>query len=110
MFVKVRWLLRLVSKMAGFRVDAITIFPFIFTRVENKVLIRHEKIHWWQELETLIVPCFILYGLNYLYNLWVKGMDNYWAYKNIKFEIEAYKHQGDLNYKRKPYAWVKAKW
>ena len=47
--------------------------------------------------ELFYVPFYILYLLNYIYNLFVY-MDQHEAYRNIYFEKEAHEHQYDLNY------------
>ena len=51
----------------------ITIFPFIFLKYQalkgNKVLINHEKIHLRQQLELLIIPFFLVYGIEFLCRL-----------------------------------------
>ena len=89
----------------GYR--GITLFPFIFLlRKEDKrnaVLVNHEKIHIRQQLELLIVPFFIWYGIEFLVRLlqfknWSR------AYRNISFEREAYAKEKDLDYlKRRPF-------
>ena len=79
----------------------ISIFPFIFlsnkTLKLSKTIINHEKIHLRQQLELLIIPFYIWYGLEFLirllqYKKWHK------AYKNISFEREAYARENDLDF------------
>ena len=86
----------------GFR--GLTFFPFIFMADKddklNKVFINHEKIHIRQQLELLILPFFIWYGIEYLFRL-VQYKDKKKAYYNISFEREAYKNEKDLNYLKK---------
>lgn len=112
---------------------AITIFPFIFTRVKEleRYVIYHETIHLHQQAEVLIASFLIilslvlffhispwwlllslgvyyaLYGLEYLIRLLIYRNLNE-AYKNISFEQEAYKHQWDYGYleERNCFAWV----
>ena len=90
----------------GYR--GLTLFPFIFLlRKEdkrNKVLINHEKIHIRQQLELLVFPFFIWYGIEFLirllqYKNWSR------AYRNISFEREAYKNEKDLDYLKKRSFW-----
>ena len=90
----------------GYR--GITLFPFIFLlRKEdkrNKVLINHEKIHIRQQLELLVFPFFIWYGIEFLirllqYKNWSR------AYRNISFEREAYENEKDLDYLKKRSFW-----
>lgn len=63
----------------------------------------HEKIHTAQMKELLYVFFYILYFIEWLFNLifWPRS-----AYRHISFEKEAYKHQRDLKYldTRKHYA------
>ena len=72
---------------------AITIGPIgIFInpdRVNNRVLLNHERIHWEQQRKYW----YIGFYLKYLYEYLTKG------YRNISFEREAYLHQKDFEYK-----------
>ena len=83
----------------GFR--GITLFPFIVVseRVlkQNEVMINHEKIHIRQQIELLILPFFIWYGIEFLFR-WIISKDKNVAYRNISFEREAYAKEKDLNY------------
>ena len=80
----------------------ITLFPFIFIYKDkcNKYLINHEKIHWYQQLELLIIPFYIWYVLNWLYNGIIKYKGKNWdlAYRDIIFEKEAYINEYNLSY------------
>jgi hypothetical protein len=72
---------------------AMTIWPFLFIRKENmryvdNYTMNHERIHAVQQIENLIVVFFIVYILESI----IKG------YRNISFEIEAYKHDRQLSY------------
>ena len=95
-------------------VDGITIFPFIILRdrVYNpdrlKRLIRHEKIHFRQQIECLIIPFYIIYLINYVINLVKYRGEHYMAYYMIRFEVEAYNKQYDKHYLeyRKLYSWL----
>lgn len=90
----------------GYR--GITLFPFIFLlRKEdkrNKVLINHEKIHIRQQLELLVFPFFIWYGIEFLVRL-VQFKNWREAYHNISFEREAYAKEKDLDYLKKRSFW-----
>ena len=93
------------------KVDGITLFPFIFIRkkelLNDKSLIRHEQIHLRQQLELLILPFYLSYLVNYLYNCWkLKNRSN--AYLHIIFEQEAYRHEDEPDYltHRKFWAWL----
>jgi hypothetical protein len=94
-------------------VVAITLYPFIFVRKDranNFWLINHEKIHLAQQKELWIIGFYILY----LHD-WIRGLiiykNNLTAYKQIRFEQEAYEHQANLKYleHRRPYAYRKYK-
>lgn len=93
-------------------VAGMALFPFILVGERHykydKVLINHEKIHLIQQLETLIIPFYILYLMNYFLNL-LKYKEHHTAYMNMYFEREAYKHEQDLNYlhKRKVWSFIK---
>ena len=78
-----------------------TIFPFVFLKSkqlkENQVLVNHEKIHLRQQLELLVIPFYIVYGIEFFvrliqYKSWHKG------YRNISFEREAYSNEFNLDY------------
>ena len=89
-------------------VRGISIFPFIVLSLksdkDNKVVINHEKIHLRQQIELLVLPFFVWYGLEFLiryfqYRNWNK------AYLNISFEREAYRNEKDLNYLKQRSFW-----
>ncbi len=90
---------------------AMAIFPFIFIRKDwyEKVsagrlhtVLNHEKIHFRQQLELLLIGFYLLYLV-----FWI-----FYGYKGIPFEKEAYANAKDSDYliKRKPFAWVKYIW
>lgn len=91
--------------------QGMAIFPFILVKrsaLKNDIfLINHEKIHFKQQLELLLVFFYILYFLNYFINL-VKYKNHHQAYLNICFEREAYRHEKDLKYlaNRKLFSWI----
>jgi hypothetical protein len=81
--------------------NGFAIYPFVFIKYKviknDLVLINHERIHLRQQLELLILPFFIWYGMEFLvrffqYRNWKI------AYKNISFEREAYENEKDLNF------------
>lgn len=90
----------------GFR--GITLFPFIIVSQidlkKNEVMINHEKIHIRQQIELLIVPFFICYGIEFLVK-WIFSEDINTAYRNISFEKEAYANEKDLNYLKQRSFW-----
>jgi hypothetical protein len=93
-------------------VKAITIYPFIIIK-ENvngydfKRTMSHEKIHYNQQESLLIIPFYILYGIEYIYRILKHGKKD--AYRNISFERECYKNETDFNYHytRCSFGWIK---
>lgn len=88
---------------------AITLFPFVLVQKEKYrtgKLERHEQIHIRQQLELLVIPFYVLYGLNYLVNLILRKEN---AYREICFEREAYANEGKVDYlkRRKFWAWLR---
>jgi hypothetical protein len=90
----------------GFR--GMSMFPFVLVRDRNAddylVLMNHERIHLRQQLELLVLPFFVLYGLDYLVNL-IVYRDRRKAYLNIVFEREAYENEKDLEYLKSRSFW-----
>ena len=77
---------------------AICLFGFIFTvRPLSKTELNHELIHVAQQKELLYLPFFLWYFLEWLVLL-LKYRDHMEAYRHIRFEEEAYRHQDDLGY------------
>lgn len=79
----------------------LAIYPFVFLKnhnlKEDEVLINHESIHLKQQLELLVLPFYIIYGLEFLFRL-VKYKHWKMAYRNISFEREAYGNEDNLDY------------
>ncbi|HMG13911.1 MAG TPA: hypothetical protein VK590_00620 [Saprospiraceae bacterium] len=100
---------RLVSIFSLGFASGITIWPIIFLRAKNDIVvnINHERIHIRQQQETFLIGFYLIYLLEFLYYRLSNHRLN--AYKKISFEIEAYNHEADLEYldNRKWYAWVK---
>jgi hypothetical protein len=92
--------------------NAMALYPFmLFKNHELKAditVINHEKIHFCQQLELLIVPFYIFYLLNYLWNI-IRFKNHTEAYYNLCFEKEAYANDTDGSYiqARKMYSWLK---
>ena len=77
---------------------AICLFSFIFSiRPLNSTELNHERIHAAQQKELLYIPFFIWYGIEWLI-LYLKYRDWMKAYYHIRFEIEAYHNQNNLQY------------
>jgi hypothetical protein len=89
-------------------VKGICLWPFIILREQEATVLRHEKIHYRQQLELGILPFYIWYVVEFCY-LYAKLRDWKAAYKNICFEREAYCWEEEENYlkTRKPYSFLK---
>ena len=88
---------------------ACTIWPFIFCRrILHDMDLNHEIIHCEQQLEMLILPFFVWYGVEWLIRL-LLYLNFYEAYRNISFEQEAYLNQHSAWYtdERRHFSWVK---
>lgn len=89
----------------GFR--GFTFFPFVFLtdkKDKHPEVLNHERIHIRQQLELLVIPFFIWYGIEFLIRL-VQYKNRKEAYYNISFECEAYVKEKDLNYLKKRSFW-----
>lgn len=91
---------------------AMAIFPFIFARKEYKPLaeriINHESIHLKQQIELLVLPFFLWYGIEWVVRL-IQYKSFKEAYRNISFEREAYDNDKDDRYleeTRKPFEFL----
>ncbi|MXV14779.1 hypothetical protein [Hufsiella ginkgonis] len=91
--------------------QGMALFPFILVKrpqlKTDQVIINHETIHLMQQAEMLVLPFYVFYLLNYLFNR-MKGQKHFQAYRNIAFEKEAYAMDRQLNYltRRKLWAWT----
>lgn len=90
---------------------AISLFGFIVHRADYPLkerVIRHETIHFRQQIETLFVGFFIWYGLEYLVRLFIYHEHDR-AYRSVSFEAEAYKNDKNEAYlsQRKPFAFLR---
>jgi hypothetical protein len=107
---KVKIMGKFLMSVTGKYTAAITLAPFgIYVRknfLNDKSTINHESIHWKQQMETLVIPFYIWYLLEWFIKLFFYGKN---AYYEISFEQEAYDNQYDLDYlnKRKHYMWLK---
>lgn len=74
---------------------------------DEPTLVRHETIHFWQQVEMLFIFHWIFYGVFYLVAR-AKGHCHYIAYRYNPFELEAFSNETDKDYlkKRKPLAWI----
>jgi hypothetical protein len=104
---KMNWFVKLITLNMFI---GITLAPFgIYVKekyINNKFTINHEKIHWKQQIEMLIIFFYLWYLLEFILKFLFKGLK---AYRLINFEKEAYTNDKDLNYlnNRKPFNWIK---
>lgn len=81
--------------------SGMALFPFILLKerrdVSNAVMLQHEKIHLRQQLEMLILPFFIWYGIEYFIRI-LQYRDKHLAYRNISFEREAYANESQKDF------------
>lgn len=99
------WFLR---RVTGKFTAGICLAPFgIYIRKGywDNALIQHERIHWMQQMEMLILFFYLWYGIEYIIRRF-QYTSHYRAYYNISFEREANKHEHNPDYSRKPYGWV----
>lgn len=87
---------------------AINLFGLLFVRKDaniSEVTINHESIHTAQMKELWYIPFYILYLLEWIIRLPMKGN----AYRNISFEKEAYNNQSNFEYllNRERFKWIK---
>ncbi|MBC7920946.1 MAG: hypothetical protein H7Z75_07610 [Ferruginibacter sp.] len=85
------------------------LYPFILIKHpadrRNPVLLNHELIHHRQQLELLILPFYAWYLLEYALKR-IRYRDHYTAYRNIRFEREAFHQEADLDYLRRRKIWA----
>lgn len=67
-------------------------------------MLNHERIHLRQQIELLIIPFYLCYGIEFIIRYFqYKNWDK--AYRNISFEREAYGNESDLEYLKKRKFW-----
>jgi hypothetical protein len=89
------------------KINGITLFPFIIVRPKKPtdVLLNHERIHIWQQLELLVIPFYIWYVAEWIYHY--AQCRQWWvAYRRISFEKEAYANEKDFSYLKKRKLWA----
>jgi len=107
-FKKFNWFVRLITFNWPL---AITLAPFgiyvnqKYVSVENLVwwTKNHEKIHWPQQLQLLIIFFYIWYLVEWLIRVPINGKK---AYKNIVFEREAHFNEGNPDYLKTRKFWA----
>ncbi len=90
-------------------VYAITLFPFIISSSDmDEFTMNHELIHYEQQKELYLIGFYVLYVYDYIKGV-LKYQDKEQAYRNIRFEQEAYSNDKNLGYisKRQRNSWKK---
>lgn len=91
------------------RPAGMALFPFVLVKEReyalDPVLMNHERIHLRQQLEMLILPFYILYIVNYLFNLSKYG-HHYVAYRKMYYEREAYVNERNMKYLKNRKFWA----
>lgn len=86
----------------------LTCYPFVFLKTkdlkQDMVLINHENIHLRQQIEMLVIPFYLFYGVEFLIRL-VKYKNRYLAYRNMSFEREAYSRETEADYLKQRAFW-----
>lgn len=90
------------SKIFGFSVGAVALFPFIIVRdnkiLDNKFYINHESIHLRQYTETLIFGLLFIAFFEYLYAFLILKKSRIGAYYYMSHEQEAHQNDHNLEY------------
>lgn len=106
--MKIKQISKFLKFFIGASVVGITLAPFgvYVKRLNDKLLINHELIHWKQQIEMLILPFYLWYIIEWFIRIFINGRD---AYVSLSFEREAYSNEKNLDYlkNRKSYAWIK---
>ena len=93
------------SKIAPIEISGISLLGFIFCRRPvTKTELRHETIHFHQQIELLFIGFFLLYVLFWVANL-VRFRDPKRAYYESPFEREAYTNERKYTYLKKRPLW-----
>ena len=90
--------------------SAITLFPVVFYSEDtvSARTLRHETVHFYQQIFLLVVPFYVLYLL-----FWIVGLLRYRnhdrAYRAIPFERSAYRLESrtDLRWSTKAFDWLR---
>lgn len=85
----------------------IALWPFLLLKDSalkaDAIFMNHERIHLRQQIELLVLPFYLWYGIEYAIRL-VQYKNRYTAYRNISFEREAYEKEQDILYlKERPF-------
>lgn len=102
-------LIKAISGVVFGQITGISLCPFgiYIDGAANSTTLNHEKIHWRQQLEMLILPFYLWYLVEFFIRRVFQTRTA--AYLSLSFEREAYAKQHDLNYlkTRTPFSWIK---
>ena len=97
------------KRLLSGRFKGISLWPFVI--LESKKLkhdeffLNHERIHLRQQLEFLVIFFYVWYAIEFFIR-YIDCRDAMLAYRNISFEREAYRREGDLNYLKSRTFWA----
>jgi len=88
--------------------NGMVLWPFVILKdkklTKDLFFLNHERIHWRQQAELMVVFFYLWYGLEFLFRI-IQYKNKYKGYRNISFEREAYANEKDLNYLKKRSFW-----
>ena len=94
--------------MLAKRFNGVVLWPFLVVRskssTKDQVFMNHERIHFKQQQELLIIPFYLWYLIEFLVRL-VRHKSFDTAYRMISFEREAYAQECNLDYLSKRKFW-----
>lgn len=89
-------------------VSGMALWPFLLVRdidcKKNEVFMNHERIHFRQQMELLVIPFYVWYVVEFLFRR-IQSATWQEAYRNISFEREAYENEKDLDYLKRRSFW-----
>lgn len=93
--------------------QGMVLWPFLILRTkemkQDQQLLNHERIHFRQQIEMLVLPFYLWYGLEFLLRL-LQYKNRHTAYKNISFEQEAYACEKNVDYLKSRTFWAFTKY
>ena len=99
---------KLLSYLSPINIYAIALFPFVFCRdIITERVRNHETIHFQQQIETLVLPFYIIYLYDWLKSK-IRGLSGIEAYYAIRAEKEAHLNEHNFKYlkERKRWHWL----
>lgn len=105
-FTGFKKLIKFADKFFHFNIEALVLFPFIIYEVDkpSDCARRRQKIHLWQQAETLVIFYYIIYWLDFWY-AYYHYRDFELSHMKVRFEQEAIKNTY-MNRKRSMFGWL----